>query len=250
MSAPHELHFAVSQNGVEDSGALHDDPSLPQNGQGAPAGGASSGVMGYFSQSAHPFVCLFHVLFKGLALVIYLMGNKLVNKDKPGGDLVTVIVVCVLLLAFDFWTVKNVTGRLLVGLRWWNKVEGETTQWVFESAQNRANNKFDENVFWTVLYATPVVWGVLSIIEIFGLKFSWLIINFMAIGMSGANVYGYYKCSSDQKAKFEQMMQQGAQQGAMHMMRSGLMGFMTGGGGQQTQQQQQQQPQQQQQQFV
>jgi hypothetical protein len=27
-----------------------------------------------------------------------------------------------LLLAFDFWTVKNVTGRLLVGLRWWNEV--------------------------------------------------------------------------------------------------------------------------------
>lgn len=28
----------------------------------------------------------------------------------------------VTLLAFDFWTVKNVSGRLLVGLRWWNKV--------------------------------------------------------------------------------------------------------------------------------
>jgi len=29
--------------------------------------------------------------------------------------------ICVLLLSsFDFWTVKNVTGRLLVGLRWWN----------------------------------------------------------------------------------------------------------------------------------
>ena len=39
-----------------------------------------------------------------------------------------------LLLAADFWTVKNITGRLLVGLRWWNKVnEDGTSEWVFES---------------------------------------------------------------------------------------------------------------------
>lgn len=42
----------------------------------------------------------------------------------------------ILLLAFDFWTVKNVTGRLLVGLRWWNRVkEDGTSEWVFESKQ-------------------------------------------------------------------------------------------------------------------
>ena len=28
----------------------------------------------------------------------------------------------VLLLALDFWTVKNVSGRLMVGLRWRNEV--------------------------------------------------------------------------------------------------------------------------------
>ncbi len=40
----------------------------------------------------------------------------------------------ILLLAFDFWTVKNVTGRLLVGLRWWNKIEEDgTSTWMFES---------------------------------------------------------------------------------------------------------------------
>jgi hypothetical protein len=40
-------------------------------------------------------------------------------------------VVCVLLFAFDFWTVKNVTGRILVGLRWWNEVKPDgTEEWV------------------------------------------------------------------------------------------------------------------------
>ncbi len=40
-----------------------------------------------------------------------------------GGDLcLWTMIEQVLLLAFDFWTVKNVSGRLLVGLRWWNEV--------------------------------------------------------------------------------------------------------------------------------
>ena len=29
----------------------------------------------------------------------------------------------ILLAAFDFWTVKNVTGRLMVGLRWWSEID-------------------------------------------------------------------------------------------------------------------------------
>ena len=48
---------------------------------------------------------------------------------------VLLFVIIVLLLAFDFWTVKNVSGRLLCGLRWWNETgpDGQSV-WVFESA--------------------------------------------------------------------------------------------------------------------
>ena len=40
----------------------------------------------------------------------------------------------VLLAALDFWVVKNVSGRILVGLRWWNEINdlGESI-WKFES---------------------------------------------------------------------------------------------------------------------
>lgn len=34
-------------------------------------------------------------------------------------DVITFIIVMIM-SALDFWTVKNVTGRLLVGLRWWS----------------------------------------------------------------------------------------------------------------------------------
>jgi hypothetical protein len=51
-------------------------------------------------------------------------------------DYVFLFVIVTLLSAFDFWTVKNVTGRLLVGLRWWNDIKdsGEN-EWIFESRQ-------------------------------------------------------------------------------------------------------------------
>ena len=50
------------------------------------------------------------------------------------GHFVELFLTIILLLAFDFWTVKNVTGRLMVGLRWWNKVEEDgTSTWMFES---------------------------------------------------------------------------------------------------------------------
>lgn len=41
--------------------------------------------------------------------------------------------VTVLLAALDFWVVKNVSGRILVGLRWWNEINdlGESV-WKFE----------------------------------------------------------------------------------------------------------------------
>jgi len=56
----------------------------------------------------------------------------------------------IVLSAFDFWTVKNVTGRLLVGLRWWSepRVDGNDV-WVFECKTNeKLNNAFNEKVFW------------------------------------------------------------------------------------------------------
>lgn len=43
-------------------------------------------------------------------------------------------VIVVILLSADFWTVRNVSGRVLVGLRFWNQVDEDgTSYWVFES---------------------------------------------------------------------------------------------------------------------
>jgi len=226
--ASHDLHFTVSQNGVHDPSALHDPSTIPVT----PGPQSENNFLGdTLSQSAHPVVCIFHLLFKSLALVFYILGGWFAGDGKggnSGANFITVTVICILLLAADFWVVKNVTGRLLVGLRWWNKVEGDQTTWIFESAQDRHTNKFDSSVFWTVLYATPVVWLALMIIGILKFNPGWLIVVLMALALSSANAYGYYKCSSDQKAKFQQMVAQGAQAGAMSVVRGNMLGWLTG----------------------
>jgi hypothetical protein len=45
-----------------------------------------------------------------------------------------VFIAVAILSAFDFWVVKNLTGRILVGLRWWSQIrEDGTEEWIFES---------------------------------------------------------------------------------------------------------------------
>ena len=48
-------------------------------------------------------------------------------------NLVMVFIVVVLLNCMDFWLVKNVTGRILVSLRWWNRInEKGENEWIYE----------------------------------------------------------------------------------------------------------------------
>lgn len=70
---------------------------------------------------------VFHLLFKSMALIFYLLSTFFTS------NFIFIFVITILLLACDFWTVKNVSGRLLVGLRWWNEVTDQGSQWIFES---------------------------------------------------------------------------------------------------------------------
>ncbi len=78
----------------------------------------------------HPVAVFFHLFWKVGALFSYLFLNWFAS------SFVVIFIVCIVLLAADFWTVKNVSGRLLVGLRWWNEIkEDGTNEWIFESVE-------------------------------------------------------------------------------------------------------------------
>ena len=89
------------------------------------------------SKYTHPITIFFTLFFKVSCLIIYLFLTVIFSESF----IITFIVV-VLLLAFDFYVMKNVSGRLLVGLRWWNEIkeDGESV-WRFESKEVRSTNQ-------------------------------------------------------------------------------------------------------------
>lgn len=179
---------------------LHD--SLPRPSSAHPNTAETGGdeeqgegaVQAILRQSSHPTVAIFHVIFKISAICSYLILGLFT------GSFVIQFVSTVTLLAFDFWTVKNVTGRLLVGLRWWHEVgdDGMSQQWRFESVQDRENlNVTDGRIFWWTLYITPIIWVLLGVVCVLKFNISYLLMVVIALILSGANIIGYYKCNKD-----------------------------------------------------
>jgi hypothetical protein len=72
---------------------------------------------GLFATANNPVACMFHVGFKAASICSFLFLNAIL-----GEEILTFIIV-VLFAAVDFWTVKNVTGRILVNLRWWSEID-------------------------------------------------------------------------------------------------------------------------------
>ena len=94
---------------------------------------------------------------------------------------VLVFILTLLLLSIDFYYLKNIAGRRLVGLRWWNEVNTATgdSHWVYESAEGtgRVINATDKRFFWLSMYIAPVLWvglGVLALVRMVGVI--WLVI--------------------------------------------------------------------------
>jgi hypothetical protein len=83
-----------------------------------------------------------------------------------------------LILAADFYYLKNIAGRRLVGLRWWNEVNPETgdSHWVFESSDpsTKVISATDKRFFWLALYIQPLLWVVFALFAIIKFEFIWL----------------------------------------------------------------------------
>ncbi|XP_015510950.1 uncharacterized Golgi apparatus membrane protein-like protein CG5021 isoform X2 [Neodiprion lecontei] len=137
----------------------------------------------------HPYVTTFHLFFRVAAIVVYILCG-LFSKSFIGS-----FVVIVLLLSMDFWTVKNITGRLMVGLRWWNYVDDDgKSHWVFESRKQNRVSAAEARIFWLALILCPFAWSVFFMVALFSWSFKWLLLVCIAITLNGANLYGYIKC--------------------------------------------------------
>lgn len=140
------LNFQVS---------LDNDPpkSSSQPQYSAPQAQESGGLSGILKRSSHPIAIIFHYLFKSLAVFCYFFLGIFTDNSTM------TFILIVIFSAFDFWTVQNITGRLLVGLRWRNKInEDGSEEWVFESLNEKAqSNKVDVYAFWVGLVSAPLL---------------------------------------------------------------------------------------------
>ncbi|KAI3331970.1 DUF846-domain-containing protein [Xylariaceae sp. AK1471] len=149
--------------------------------------------------SSHPITLLTFLAFRVSSLLIYLFGGFLFPQST-----VMVFIITSLLLAADFYYLKNIAGRRLVGLRWWNEVDLQTgdSQWVFESSEpgTKTVNATDSRFFWLALYSQPVLWVALSIAAFFNFRLIWLPLVAIALVLTVTNTLAFSRCDKFSQA--------------------------------------------------
>ena len=157
-------------------------------------------ITNFYKNSAHPFICLFTFIFKIAAFIIYIIISFFT--DQKGLIYLSVI----LLGSVDFWITKNVSGRFLVGLRWWNEVKKDGKEvWIFESKNEKTEATVDKSVFWTSLYVNGGGWAILFLFKLITLSITNAIIAFTMLMFAGINLYGFFKCSKEQQGKLNKL---------------------------------------------
>lgn len=159
-------------------------------------------------ESSHPLALLFYMFFRIFPIFMYIFGNFFLGFITKKNKFILHFILLILLISADFWNLKNIAGRLLVGLRWWNEstaIEGSEGNfeniWVFETADpNRYINPIDSKVFWTLLYVQPVAWSVLGLLALLKLEFLYLVLITIAVILSITNTMAFTKCDKFGKA--------------------------------------------------
>ncbi|NXL72683.1 TV23B protein, partial [Leptocoma aspasia] len=146
------------------------------------------------SKIRHPVASFFHLFFRVSAIIVYLLCELLTS------SFIACMVTIILLLSCDFWAVKNVTGRLMVGLRWWNQVDDDgRSHWVFEARKvpaqgGKSSSEAESRIFWLGLITCPMIWVIFAFSALFSFKVKWLAVVVMGVVLQGANLYGYIRC--------------------------------------------------------
>ncbi|KAL2064993.1 hypothetical protein VTL71DRAFT_4133 [Oculimacula yallundae] len=142
--------------------------------------------------STHPITLLCFLGFRISSLLVYLFGLLFTK------NFVLIFIITILLLAADFYYLKNIAGRRLVGLRWWNEVDAQTgdSHWVFESSDPAVKviNATDSRFFWIALYSQPLLWVALAFVAIFSFEFIWLTLVAIALSLTITNTLAFSRC--------------------------------------------------------
>ena len=174
-------------------------------------------ISNFLKYAHNPGIVFFTIFFKGLAIFFFLFLGIFGISDS------SIFIIVVLLNSLDFWFVKNISGRVLVGLRWWNEVKEDGTEvWVFESENEKKARSIDTTIFWMSIYSSPIFWGIFIILEIISLRFMWFLLCIIGFILTFSNAFGYYKCSGDQKKKIQSFLNDKKNEGLNKIFKIGI----------------------------
>jgi len=154
--------------------------------------------------SAHPITLLTYLGFRIGSLLMYLFGVLFIR------NFILVFIFTLLLLSLDFYYLKNIAGRRLVGLRWWNEVNTSTgeSHWVFESRDTQTTsisggeqNQTDKRFFWLGMYLAPALWVGLAVLAVVRLQsLIWLVTIVIALVLTITNTVAFSRCDKFSQA--------------------------------------------------
>ena len=158
------------------------------------SGHAVSGVGPLPNVSDQGCAVIFHIFFKVVQVLLYILASN---------DSVTIFVIVAVFAVVDFWTVKNVTGRMIVGLRWWT-VTDETGKDIhyFENYDFPLEGRGKHNsAFWTAQLGITLFWLTFVVLDLIRFKFFWLCLAVIGGFLSSINTYFFYKARQDHQSK-------------------------------------------------
>ena len=163
----------------------------------------------FVKKARHPIVGTLHILLKVIPFLCYIFMYLFLD-----GYFIISFSICLLITAVDFWITKNINGRLLVGLRYWNKIgEDGKSQWIFEALEEHQKVRISTTemwIFWITLIITPVVWALSLFICFVTIKLNYLCLCVVCFVMEGSNLIGFIMCAKGSRAKLKKKAKKAA----------------------------------------
>ncbi|KAK5781019.1 Tvp23p PWA37_001934 [Arxiozyma heterogenica] len=144
-------------------------------------------------KSSHPILLAIHLSGKAAPILFYILGSIFTSFTVQ-------FIVIILLVSFDFYITKNISGRRLVQLRWWYDATNKSnSNFVFESYKQYDQslavlNPIDNKLFWWSMYLTPIIWFIFGIMCLLRLKLFSFILVIAVTFLTGCNTYGFRLC--------------------------------------------------------
>ncbi|CAD8135766.1 unnamed protein product [Paramecium pentaurelia] len=131
-----------------------------------------------------------HILQKIIIVALFILELKNIHFEQ-------LMLIIIMLTSFNFWIVKNYTGKKLIGIVWWNCRE-EQDIWYFEKVNKLYPlNKYCKYYFWYCLYIYEIFLFLILILIVIQQKWKSFLIILIPIFENSSQTLIYSHANKD-----------------------------------------------------